>query len=194
MELAIELHGWLLPRSTYLMEGDKSYFHHCGFWSAAQGGKHGEYYDPVTKTRSLRSGCPVDPILTTDTRGSIAKTIMIGFLLVKTVLYSKQTPAKTMNWFTTNDQGSTTRVGTRGNGVNAMDGNAAMYDAVTGKIFAVGGAVNHDGASATANADSITLGLPKGPPLVTRFGSPYYARDFAIASRSLMARSSSSAK
>ncbi|KAL8912610.1 MAG: hypothetical protein Q9171_002412 [Xanthocarpia ochracea] len=148
-----------------------------GSWSGVQGGKNGEYYDPVTNTWSLRSGCPVAPILTNDKQGIYRQDNYAWLFARQNRSVFHAGPSKDMNWFTTDGQGSTTPAGPCGN-VDAMNGNAVMYDAVAGKILTVGGGANYDSSSITANANIITLGSPNTKASVTTIGSAHYARAF----------------
>ena len=59
-----------------------------------------------------------------------------------------------------------------------MCGTAAMYDAVAGKILAVGGAPRYQGVSATSAAHVITIGSPGSTPQVATLGNMNYARIF----------------
>ena len=58
-------------------------------------------------------------------------------------------------------------------------GDAAMYDAVAGKILTVGGAPDYQDAYATSNAHLITLGTVNTNPTVTTLTNMAYARSFA---------------
>ena len=60
-----------------------------------------------------------------------------------------------------------------------MCGNAAMYDAVAGKILVVGGSPNYQDSTSTSNAHIITLGTPPNVPTVTTIGNMAYQRAFA---------------
>ncbi|KAL8726445.1 MAG: hypothetical protein Q9166_006723 [cf. Caloplaca sp. 2 TL-2023] len=149
-----------------------------GSFNGVQGGKNAEYYDPVANTWSLRSGCPVAPILTNDRQGIYRQDNHAWLFARQNGSIFHAGPSRNMNWFTTDGQGSTTPAGTRGNDVDAMNGNAAMYDSVAGKILTVGGAVDYDDSSTSANANIITLGLPNTKPTVTNIGNTHYARAF----------------
>lgn len=59
-----------------------------------------------------------------------------------------------------------------------MCGTAAMYDAVAGKILAVGGAPSYQGVSATSAAHVITIGSPGSTPQIATLGNMHYARIF----------------
>ena len=60
-----------------------------------------------------------------------------------------------------------------------MCGNAAMYDAVNGKILVVGGATSYQDVDATSNAHIITIGTPPNAPTVQTIGNMAYQRSFA---------------
>lgn len=85
-----------------------------------------------------------------------------------------------MNWYGTDGTGSQTGAGSRTGDTDAMCGNAAMYDAVNGKILTVGGAVDYQNIDATANAHIITLlDTPPAIPRVDVIGNMAYQRSFA---------------
>lgn len=149
-----------------------------GSWGGALGGKDGEYYDPNANTWTLRTGCPVAPILTNDVRGVYRQDNHAWLFARENGSVFQAGPSKNMNWFTTDGQGSTTPASTRGNDVDAMNGNAVMYDALAGNILTVGGALNYEGSPTTGNANIITLGLPNALPNVTTIGNAHYARAF----------------
>ena len=84
-----------------------------------------------------------------------------------------------MNWYGTTNGGSQTSAGGRTGDTDAMCGDVAMYDAVGGKILAVGGAIDYQDANATSNAHIITIGNPPDVPTVQAIGNMAYQRSFA---------------
>ncbi|KAL8945560.1 MAG: hypothetical protein Q9222_007907 [Ikaeria aurantiellina] len=142
------------------------------------GGKNAEYYDPIANTWSLLPGCPVAPILTSDRQGIYRQDNHAWLFARQNGSVFHAGPSKQMNWFSTSDTGSTTPAGTRGNDVDAMNGNAVLYDAVAGKILTVGGAVDYDGSPTSSNVHIITLSAPNTPPTVTPIANMHYARAF----------------
>ena len=84
-----------------------------------------------------------------------------------------------MNWYGTTGSGSQAAAGTRANDGDAMCGNAAMYDAVKGKILAVGGSTSYQGVDATSNAHIITIGTPPAVATTQTIGNMAYQRAFA---------------
>lgn len=86
-----------------------------------------------------------------------------------------------MNWYGTQNGGSTTPAGNRANDGDSMCGNAVMFDAVAGAILTVGGSPSYQGSSATANAHLITLGDANTKPKVQALPSMSYARAFGNA-------------
>ena len=90
-------------------------------------------------------------------------------------------PSVAMNWYGTAGAGSQASAGSRTGDTDAMCGNAAMYDAVAGKILVVGGSIDYQDANATSNAHIITLptAAPPALPTVTTIGNMAYARAFA---------------
>ena len=84
-----------------------------------------------------------------------------------------------MNWYGTTGSGSQAAAGTRANDGDAMCGDAAMYDAVNGKILAVGGSTSYQDVDATSNAHIITIGTPPAAATVQTIGNMAYQRAFA---------------
>ncbi|KAL9023393.1 MAG: hypothetical protein Q9196_007231 [Gyalolechia fulgens] len=149
-----------------------------GSWSGGEGGKNGEYYDPDANTWTLRPGCPVDPILTNDRQGVYRQDNHAWLFARQNGSVFQAGPSTNMNWFTTDGEGSTNPAGPRGDDTDSMNGNAVMYDAVSGKILTVGGAPDYENSPATANANIITIGQPNEPATVTALGNAKYARAF----------------
>jgi galactose oxidase len=87
-------------------------------------------------------------------------------------------PSVNMHWFDTTGRGSYKSAGTRP-GVDGMNGNAVMYDAVKGKILTVGGGVAYDSRPAHADAAIVTL---TGMTVTSKkIGAMQYKRAFAMA-------------
>jgi galactose oxidase len=124
------------------------------------------------------AGCPVAPMLTADEQG-IYRQDNHGWLFnwKKSTIFQAG-PAKNMNWYTMTGTGGHASAGVRGTDNDAMSGNAAMYDAVAGKILTTGGGPNYVGSTGTTNANVITLGDVNKTALVTRVTSMSYARIF----------------
>ena len=85
-----------------------------------------------------------------------------------------------MNWFGTTGAGTQSAAGSRSD-VDAMCGNAIMFDAVNGKILSVGGSSSYQDVDATSNASIITIGNVGIPATVTTIPNMAYARAFANA-------------
>ena len=86
-------------------------------------------------------------------------------------------PSKQMNWITTTGTGSITAAGNRGDGADAMNGNAVMYD--VGKILALGGSTAYQYAQASHGAYVIDISAGRGQaPTVTRVSDMAYSRAF----------------
>lgn len=88
-------------------------------------------------------------------------------------------PSVAMNWYGTTGAGSQTAAGTRTGDTDSMCGNAAMYDAVNGKILTVGGSTSYQGVNAHSNAHIITIGTPPAAPTVQTIANMAYQRAFA---------------
>ena len=149
-----------------------------GSWNGPKVPKDGEIYNPKTNKWNRLTGCPVAPMITAD-KGGVYRADNHGWLFGRenqTIFQAG--PSKNMNWYTTADDGSTKPAGTRGDDPDAMNGNAAMYDALAGKILTIGGSQNYDNTPATSNAHIITLGAALEKPSVERIGNMNYARAF----------------
>lgn len=90
-------------------------------------------------------------------------------------------PSKAMNWYGTNGTGSHAAAGDRVGDGDAMCGNAVMYDATAGKILVTGGAIDYQGANATANAHIITIGAAMSAATVQTVSPMSFPRIFANA-------------
>ena len=152
-----------------------------GSWSGGVGDKNGEIYDTNANTWSLLPGCPVAPMLTNDKEGPYRADNHGWLFAWKGGSVFQAGPSRAMNWYGTTGGGSRTAAGLRANDNDAMNGNAVMYDAVNGKILAVGGAPNYKESDATSNAHVITIGNPGTIPTVVKVNSMAFARAFANA-------------
>lgn len=150
-----------------------------GSWSGGQGNKNGEIYDPNSNTWTGLPGCPVAPMLTNDVDG-IFRSDNHGWLFGwKDGSVFQAGPSVNLNWYGTGGGGSQAGAGTRAGDADAMNGNAVLYDAVAGKILAVGGAPNYQGApAATANAHIITIDAPFQQVTSQTINPMYYQRAF----------------
>ncbi|KAL9098646.1 MAG: hypothetical protein Q9163_005735 [Psora crenata] len=148
-------------------------------WSGGQGGKNGELYNPATNSWSLLSGTPVAPMLTADAQG-VYRADNHGWLFGwRAGSVFQAGPSTAMNWYGTEGDGSQTSAGSRAGDPDSMCGNAAMYDAVNGKILTVGGSPNYQDSDAHSNAHIITIGDPNTTPTVETIGNMAFARAFA---------------
>lgn len=152
-----------------------------GSWSGARGGKNGEIYDPATNKWSLIKNALVAPMATED-RGGMYRADNHAWLFGWKNKYVFQAgPSKRMNWYNVDGDGSVTDAGLRANDIDAMNGNAVMYDAVEGRILTMGGAPNYQGSASTANAFNMTLAHPPAKPHVVRTQNMAFQRGFANA-------------
>lgn len=150
-----------------------------GSWSGGTGNKNGEIYSPATNSWSRLTGCLVAPMLTADTQG-VYRQDNHGWLFGwKGGSVFQAGPSKAMNWYGTTGAGSVNPAGPRGDDGDSMCGNAVMYDAVAGKILAVGGSPNYQSSTATSNAHVITIGNPGTTATVVKIGSMAFQRAFA---------------
>ncbi|PQE33018.1 galactose oxidase precursor protein [Rutstroemia sp. NJR-2017a WRK4] len=158
---------------------DGRIFNIGGSWSGGRGGKNGEVYDPTTNTWTKLAGCPVAPMLTADAQGAF-RTDNHGWLFAwKNGSVFQAGPSKAMNWYGTTGTGSQVAAGSRASDTDSMCGNAALYDAVNGKIFTAGGSPSYQDSNATKNVHLITIGAPNVAPTVQTLTSMSYARAFA---------------
>lgn len=150
-----------------------------GSWSGGTGNKNGEIYDTGANKWTLLPGCPVAPMLTNDAQG-VYRADNHGWLFAwKGGSVFQAGPSRAMNWYGTTGGGSQSTAGLRASDNDAMNGNAVMYDAVNGKILAVGGAPNYQDSDATTNAHIITIGNPGTIPTVAKVNSMAFPRAFA---------------
>ena len=150
-----------------------------GSWSGGYGNKNGEIYSSATNAWTVLSGCPVAPMLTADAQGVYRQDNHAWLFGWKNGYVFQAGPSHAMNWYGTSGSGSQATAGTRGTDPDAMCADAVMYDAVAGKILAVGGSPNYQDSNATPNAHIITLGTPPAVPTVTTIASMANARAFA---------------
>ena len=150
-----------------------------GSWSGGEGGKNGEVYNTGTNAWSLLSGCPVAPILTADQQGVYRADNHAWLFGWKNGYVFQAGPSKAMNWYSTSGSGSQMAAGTRGSDADAMCGDAVMYDAVAGKILAVGGSPYYQDSNATPNANLITINTPGTAATVTALSPMANPRAFA---------------
>ena len=152
-----------------------------GSWSGGTGGKNGEVYSPFDDVWSLLPNAPVDPMLTGDAQG-VYRADNHGWLFGWKDGYVFQAgPSVAMHWYGTDlaNGGSVEDGGPRTGDTDAMCGDAVMYDAVAGKILALGGAVDYQGIDATANAFIITIQDHTTPANVQQINPMWYQRIFA---------------
>ena len=150
-----------------------------GGFNGGQSLKNGEVFNPATNTWTYLPGCVVEPMLTADAAG-LYRSDNHGWLFGwrnNTVFQAG--PSKNMNWYSMTGHGTQTAAGLRGPDADALNGNAAMYDAVQGLILTVGGSPNYDNSTATSNAHIIQLGAAYTTPNVTHITNMQYPRAFA---------------
>ena len=149
-----------------------------GSWSGAQGNKEGEVWTAGSGWRVLSHVIP-GPFLTADKGGVWRQDNHMWLFAVSDGWVFHAGPSKAMHWVNTSGQGSIISVGNRSNDTDAMNGNAVLYDAVLGKILAVGGAPSYNGGVPTANAFIIDIsGGPGGNVTVRRIQSMNVSRAF----------------
>jgi galactose oxidase len=144
-----------------------------GSWSGGVGGagaprKYGEVFAPATGWTALPDA-RVEPMLTNDANGNgdYRKDNHSWLFAWSGGKVLQAGPSRAMNWYTTAGTGGVTPAGVRGDDVDAMNGNAVMYDA--GKILTVGGATSYEQVNATGNAYQVTV---NGSVVTTRKLAP----------------------
>jgi len=154
-----------------------------GSWSGGHGGqdgnphKNGEVWSSDSGWTAL-PGTDVVPMLTDDAdpNGDYRKDNHAWLFAWSGGSVLQAGPSRSMNWYGTSGDGSTTPAGTRGDAPDQMNGNAVMYD--TGKILALGGSPSYQNSSATANAYVLTIGL-NDEVTTKQVGSMANTRSFA---------------
>lgn len=148
----------VIPRgyqaSTTLSDG--RVFTIGGSWSGGEGNKNGEIWNGNQWT--LLPGCEVAPMLTNDRQGIFRQDSHAWLFAWSNASVLQAGPSKAMNWYSMDGDGSVSSAGSRASDSDAMCGPAVMYDAVAGKILAVGGSPDYQDSDATANAHVITVG------------------------------------
>ena len=157
--------------NTLLQNG--SVLTYGGSWSGGQGNKHAEVWSPATGWQRL-SGVPIDPALDADPRGVYRQDNHMWLFAAPNGQVLHAGPSKNMNWIDTNGAGSTVPAGVRGDDVDAMCGDAVMYD--IGKVLKAGGASAYENVLATTSSYVLDIGTSVS---VRRVASMSYARTFA---------------
>ncbi|MEV6599885.1 discoidin domain-containing protein [Actinoplanes sp. NPDC051346] len=133
-----------------------------GSWSGPVGGtggtphKAGEVYSTAAGWTAL-PGARAEPMLTADANpnGDYRKDNHAWLFAWSAGTVLQAGPSRAMNWYSTTGTGGTTPAGTRADDVDAMNGNAVMYDA--GKILTVGGATSYENVNASTSAYALTI-------------------------------------
>jgi galactose oxidase len=156
-----------------------------GSWSGGVGGeevglKNGELWDMHTKIWHPLPGCEVQPMLTEAIVGGRFTSDNHGWLFAwKNGSVFQAGPSIAMNWYGTAGDGVSTPAGARSGDGDAMNGNAVMYDAISGKILTVGGAPEYTSSPSTKAAHIITLNDTFTEALIEDIESMKYARAYA---------------
>ncbi|KAF2841135.1 carbohydrate-binding module family 32 [Patellaria atrata CBS 101060] len=152
-----------------------------GSWSGGNGGKNGEVYNPSSNTWTLLRSATVANMLTKD-RGGVYRADNHAWLFGwKNGFVFQAGPSINMNWYGTSGSGSVKLSGPRASDVDAMNGNAVMYDAVAGKILTMGGGQHYQAAPGIPNTHVITINNPNASATVTKVANMAYARAFGNA-------------
>ena len=129
-----------------------------GSWSIRESGsvgdKDGEVWNAINGWH-VTPGILADSILTDDPRGAYRSDNHAWLFSTENGKVFHAGPSKQMNWFNTNDLGSTISAGKRSTDDHSMNGNATLYD--VGKILKVGGAPAYESSYATKNSYVIDI-------------------------------------
>lgn len=138
--------------NTVLSSGDV--FTIGGSWNGGVGFKDGEVWNAASGWRHL-SSVSGDAIVTDDPAGGFRADNHPWLFGVGNRRVFHAGPSKQMNWFETDNTGSSASAGNRGDDDHSMNGNAVLYD--KGKILKIGGAPAYNNAYATPNAYVINI-------------------------------------
>jgi galactose oxidase len=125
-----------------------------GSWSGGAAAKNGEIFSPTSGWAAL-PGVPVAPILTNDPQGAFRADNHGWFFTWTGDRIFHAGPSRQMNWISVAGNGSITSAGNRSDDVDAMNGDAVMYD--TGKILVTGGSTAYQDADARSSAYMIDI-------------------------------------
>ena len=132
-----------------------------GSWSGGEFMKPGEIYNPYTGTWTSLPGAKVEPMLTNDNQGIYRADNHAWLFGWKNGSIFQAGPSTAMNWYFASGNGNFKSAGQRGSDrgldLDSMCGNAIMFDAINGKILAIGGAPSYEDSEATAHAHLITI-------------------------------------
>lgn len=149
-----------------------------GSWSGGNANKDGEVLNVAANSWKRLPGAPVKPMLTADREGQHHADNHPWLFAWKGGWVFQAGPSKRMNWYLSNGNGATRTAGPRST-LDAMNGNAVMYDAVSGSILTLGGAQSYVQSPATALAYVVKLGAAGAKPTVTRVASMAFPRVFS---------------
>ena len=150
-----------------------------GSWSGGYGNKEGEVWSPATRAWRLLPQVPPLPFLTEDAAGIFRQDHHMWLFAASNGWVFHAGPSKAMHWVSTAGNGSVIWAGNRSDDGHAMNGNAALYDAVRGRILACGGAPSYSDGTPTNNAYVIDISAgPGGNVTARRTGSMNVSRAF----------------
>jgi galactose oxidase len=146
-----------------------------GSWSGGRTGKPGELYSPAANSWRSLPNVPAAPFLTADPAGVYRADNHAWLFAAGGGRVFHAGPSAKMHWIDTAGQGKVTDAGVRGDSLDAMNGNAVMYD--IGKILTVGGAPAYEKADATNAA--YTVDITGRAPVVRRTADMAAARAYS---------------
>ncbi|MGE5830277.1 MAG: discoidin domain-containing protein [Micromonosporaceae bacterium] len=144
-----------------------------GSWSGGTAPKNAEVWSAAGGWQLL-PGVPATTIVTADPQGQFRADNQGWFFTWTGDRVFHAGPSKRMNWISTAGGGSVTSAGLRGDDLDAMNGNAVMYD--TGKILTIGGATAYQDAN--ARKDAYVIDITNGVS-VQKVAPMSFARAFA---------------
>lgn len=146
---------------------DGSVFVLGGSWSGGKDGKKdGEVWNYATETWSERPGVPGDAMSTSDRRGPYRADNHMWLFTAPNGNVFHAGPSKQMNWINPRRDGGFRRSVLRSDDMDAMNGNAVMFD--IGKILTLGGSPYYDDGAASQRAYVIDVTDPGGVAKVAR--------------------------
>lgn len=145
-----------------------------GSWNGGIGGKDGEVWTEAGGWQLKPGIRAIGSINTNDIEGLFRSDSHMWLFEAPNGRIFHAGPAKRMHWIDLDGNGTVTQSLLRGDDLDAMNGNAVMYD--VGKIFTVGGAENYDSGHASSRAYAIDIN--GGEALVQRVGDMSFPRAF----------------
>ncbi len=147
-----------------------------GSWSGARANKPGEVWSEGSGWQS-KSGLADTRLYTADPEGYYRSDNHMWLFQAPNGKVFHPGPARNSNWIDVNGNGTVTPSVARGDDVDALNGNAVMYD--VGKILAVGGSTRYTGFDASKRAYVFDINGGEGGVTVKRIADMAFKRVYA---------------